>query len=202
MVVFPSYSILCDICNSNSAAKSSTDHPVRLFRWRVGRKPSCKASFRPLSLPLRVDLDKDEYGPSVEWYRHGRTEETWVRPVSVPLCSQENLHELALDRTWVSAVLSSRPTARARKSAANVTCFAGWFSHATFLSLCFKKLSTVFAVTHVYYLLQLPLSPVICHTLGPRTAKLWRVRSQNYNTLVWLDTRQGWKCRLASLGII
>jgi hypothetical protein len=202
MVVFPSYSILCDICNWNSAVNSSADHPVRLLRLRVGRKPPCKASLRPPALPLRVVLGEGDYGPLVEWYRHGRTEETWVRPVSVSLCPQQNLHRLALDRTWVSAVRSSRPTARARKPAANVTCFAGWFSHATFLSLCFKKLSTVFAVTRVCYLLKLPLSPVICHTLVPSTAKLLTVQSQNYNTLVWLDTRQGWKCRLASLDII
>ena len=179
---FPSYSIQCDNCNW-----------VRLLRCRVGRKPSCKASLRPLALSLRAMLDRVEYGPSVEWYKHGRTEETWVRPGSVSLCPQQNLHGLALDRTWVSAV-RSRPTARARKPAANVTCFAGWFSRAAFLSLCYKKLWAVFAVTHVCYLLQLPSSPVICRTLGTSTAKLLTMQSQNYNTLVWLDTRQGWKC--------
>jgi hypothetical protein len=45
-----------------------------------------------------------------------------------------------------------------------------------------------FVVTHVYYLCKLPLSPVICHTLGPGKANLLTVHSQNDNTLISLDT--------------
>jgi hypothetical protein len=60
----------------------------------------------------------------------------------------------------------------------------------------------VFAVTHVCYLRRVALSPVIYHLLGLETAKLLTVHSQNYNALIWLDTRQCWQCGLVQLGVV
>jgi hypothetical protein len=46
----------------------------------------------------------------------------------------------------------------------------------------------MFADTQVYYLRELPLSPVICHCVMPGEVNILTVHSQRDNALISLDT--------------
>jgi hypothetical protein len=88
------------LCITNMTPCWSCRRGVRLCLWTA-------ATNGPV---IHLQDDMWVWRP-VEWYRQGKTEELWDKPVPVPLCLLQIPHEINRARKWASAVRGWRLTA-------------------------------------------------------------------------------------------